>query len=267
MKQAAEKTIQVQEINVQSLEVCVIGQTPFIYHAMSFKAKGTLILPRKKTTAEKATSLKHDPVTEFRDTTYQTDGDSGTRLYIPPAMFKMAMAHAALDAPGAKKSEIGRLVWIPEAQIPMYGDPRLFMAITRSSDINGTPDVRTRAILPQWAAKFTIQYVVGKVNRQTLVNLLTMAGLCCGIGDWRQQKGSGNYGQFRLTGPDDPSFQKLLRESNTYTQDQALDAAIPYDKESDKLLTWYQAEIESRYGDDKPGKNPLSRRLETVGAA
>src|SRR6185437_8850583 len=129
MKQAAEKMIQVQEINVQSLEVCVIGQTPYIYHAMAAKAKHELIFPWKKTNAERATSLKHDPVTEYRDTTYRTDGTGGTRLYIPPSQFKMAMAHAALDAPGAKKSEIGRLVCIPEAQIPMYGDPRLFMAI------------------------------------------------------------------------------------------------------------------------------------------
>ena len=69
-------------------------------------------------------------------------------------------------------------------------------SVTRSADINKTPDVRTRAIIPEWCLSATVQFTKPLLKENAIVNLMAAAGLTQGIDDWRQQKGSGNYGAF-----------------------------------------------------------------------
>ena len=84
------------------------------------------------------------------------------------------------------------------------------MSITRSADKNRTPDVRTRAILPEWACKLRIAYTKPILREQAIFNLLAAAGLQSGVGDWRQEKGSGSYGAFKLVNADDPDFLRNI---------------------------------------------------------
>jgi hypothetical protein len=54
----------------------------------------------------------------------------------------------------------------------VYGVPKVFCAITRSADMNRTPDVRTRAILPEWACRFTVRFEKPILRDQTIADLL-----------------------------------------------------------------------------------------------
>lgn len=241
-----ETTIEIAAVPERTLRVNIVGTTPFVCNRMSEKVKQGLLLPKgKKTTAEKASTQKHEPRTEFRSSPYRlTTGP--TLLGIPGAAFKRSMANAALVIPGAKKAEIGRLCWVNGMLVPLFGLPELFMAVTRSADIARTPDVRTRAIIPAWASVVEITFGATALNETAIANLLTAAGKFIGVGDGRQEKGALNFGQFRIANDDDPELKEILATGGRQAQTEALAAAKCHDDETQELLDWYDVEVQRR---------------------
>lgn len=248
----------------------VLGDTPMILNRMSQKVLHELLLPRgRKTAAEKASTAKHDPMAEFRASPYTLeDPDAPTFIAQLAACFKKAIAGAALDIPGANKSQIGRLCWVKGERIPIYGIPQIFMSVTRSADMNRTPDIRTRCIIPKWACLITVEYTVPLLNQQVISDLLATAGMSQGIGDWRPQKGAGTYGQFQLVGADDPQLNYLMNHCGREAQIAAMAAPEPYDDETEEMLAWYEVEIKRRGFEpagkvvDKAMKKAASRHAE-----
>lgn len=241
-------SINILPIQTETVEYCILGTTPMICNRMSQKVWFELLAPKgRKTTVEKASSLKHDPVAEFRASPYTiTDVSAPTFIAIMPTAFKKAMGTAALDAPGAKKSQIGRLVYIEGELLPIYGTPKLFMAITRSADMNKTPDVRTRAILPEWACHLKITFTKPMLRESSVTNLLAAAGVQSGVGDWRQEKGSGSYGAFKLVEPDDPDFVRITSTMGRDVQTDALNAPEAYNTETAEMMEWFNVEVARR---------------------
>jgi hypothetical protein len=243
---AVDGEIQILEISKGIVEVCIVGVSPLICNRMSEKARQSLILPTgRMTTAQKAVNLKHDPLAEFRSSPYINSEDGLTRIQLLASMFKGAMKTAALDLPGVAKSKIGRLVYVEGDRVEVYGIPQVMSAVTRSSDMNRTPDVRTRAILPRWACRISIAYVTPMINQKSVLNLLAAGGITAGIGDWRVEKGSGSYGQYKLVAPEDSEFLSILEEGRV-AQDAGLANPIAYDDETGDLLQWFNVEIDRR---------------------
>lgn len=120
------------------------------------------------------------------------------------------------------------------------------MSIVRSADMNRTPDVRTRAIVPEWACRLRITFVQPLIRAQAVANLLAAAGITIGIGDWRSEKGSGNYGQFRIADKDDSDFKRILKEGGRAAQAEALENPVCYDDETTELLSWFEEERAKR---------------------
>lgn len=230
------------------MDFCIVGKSPLILNRMAEKARMELLAPKgRKTAADKAGSLKHDPLEEFRASPYtMASASAPTLLAVLPTAFKAAMASAALDLPGAKKAQIGRLVSVEWDKMPLYGIPKLFMAVTRSADINKTPDIRTRAIVPEWACMLRVTFMKPILREQSVVNLLAAAGELSGIGDWRQQKGSGSFGSFRLASADDPEFLRIVEGGGRAAQQQAMDNPEPYDQETSDLMNWFGVEMRRR---------------------
>lgn len=237
-------------VATESVEVGILGTNPFIANRMSEKARQQLLLPAgRKNAAARAASLKHDPFDEFRRSPYRlSDPESPTLVGVMASAFKGAMAVAALDLPGASRAQIGRLVFVEGELVPLYGEPKLLMSVTRSADINKTPDIRTRAILPRWAAIITIRYVVPLIKQASVINLLIAAGVTAGVGDWRPEKGKGSYGQFEVTNPNDPRVQRIIQDGGRIVQERAMAEPRPYDVETEDLLDWYEGEYLRRYG-------------------
>jgi hypothetical protein len=232
------------QVSTGVFECCIVGTSPLILNRMSEKAKHELLMPKgRKNAVEKATSLKHVPVDEYRASAHTIKDDSQpTLLAIPSTAFKGSIRTAALDMPGAKKAQIGRLTYIAGEYIGVYGLPRLFMSITRSADMNKTPDVRTRAIVPSWACRVNITFVQPLIRAQAVANLLAAAGITVGVGDWRPEKGAGSYGQFRIADKDDPEFLAIMAAGARAAQVDALENPIPYDDETSELLSWFDVE-------------------------
>jgi hypothetical protein len=242
------ESISILEVEKATMDFHVLGTSPLIMNRMSQKVWHELLAPKgKKTAADKASTLKHDPIKEFRDAPYRMENpNSPSLLGILPTAFKRAMGTAALDMPGAKKAQILRLIYIEGEMLPVFGIPKVFMAITRSADMNKTPDVRTRAILPEWACKISVTFTKPIMREQSIANLLAAAGLQSGVGDWRQEKGSGSYGAFKIVGPDDEDFNRIVQTQAREAQEDALLNPIAHNDETSEMLSWFDVEISRR---------------------
>lgn len=246
-KKAEQEGIHITEVTRKVIRFNIVGTTPFVANRMSEKVKMGLLLPKggRMTNAEKAANLKHNPRLEFQNSVY-TVPEGPTVAAIPAAAFKRAIANAALDIPGAKKAQIGRLSWVEGAYLPLYGTPELFMAVVRQAGIDRTPDVRTRAIFPRWATSFEMSFISPLINETTLANLLGAAGLIIGVGDGRQEKGALNFGQFRFCDDNDKEFQEIVKIGTRRVQEKALEVCKCYDDETERLLDWYDSELSRR---------------------
>ena len=240
--------IQILEAEKGRIDFCSLGTSPYICNRMSQKVWFALLAPRgRKSSVEKASSMKHDPIREFRDSPYvMKNPKAPTLLAMLPTAFKGSMQTAALDTPGAKKAQIGRLVSVDWDMQPLYGVPRVFMSITRSADMNKTPDVRTRAILPEWACKLSVTFAKPILREQSIINLLAAAGFQSGVGDWRQEKGSGSYGSFKIVSIDDPDFVRIIKTQGRAAQQAAMDIPVAYDAETEEMLRWFEHEVSDR---------------------
>lgn len=237
--------IMVPGINTESIVVALIGESPLILNRMSQKASHELLMPKgRKNAAQRQAELKHDPLAEFQASPYTlASPESPTLLAMMSSAVKGAMMTAALDLPGTKKAQIGRLIYVEGEMIPVWGIPKVFMKITRSADMNRTPDVRTRAIVPRWAALVTVRFVRPILNETAVINLLSAGGITAGVGDWRPEKGKGSYGQFTIGNPTDADFLALCQGAGRVEQQAAMDAPEPHDAETEELLSWFDREV------------------------
>lgn len=247
-KQKPTPTIEVMELKTVTLHAHIVGTTPLICNSMSQKVRQDLLFPpAKKNKVERATTLKHRPLDEYRRSPYRFAGDEApTRIFFPGGGFKSAIASSALDIPGATKSQIGRLLWVEQYNIPIYGVPQMLMSVVRNSDMARTPDVRTRAILPEWAARVSVTFATPQLKDGAVINLLAAAGVICGIGDWRPQKGKGNFGQFRIASADDEQFHRIVASGGLLYQDEALQNPTFFDVETEELYEWFVHEAKAR---------------------
>lgn len=252
-KKEQQEEVHIIEVNTGTIDLCLLGGvpgygTPIILNRMSQKAIRELIFPgKKKTAADKAANLKHDMKSEFRASPYTFADDSApTFIGFQATAVKCALRNAALDLPGAKKAQIGRLTWVEGDILPLYGVPFLRSDVVRNSDINHTPDVRTRAAIKEWAMRISITFVKPILKEQDVVNLMAAAGLTIGLGDWRPQKGSGNYGQFKIVSPDDENFKRVVATGGRLPQIEAMNNPVAYDQETEELMSWFDAELSRR---------------------
>lgn len=243
-----DDVIQVVRLRTDTVRVRVVGKTPLYMNSMSAKSRRDLLLPRgRKTTAEKAQTLKHNPLEEYRNSAYRHAGDDQpTRLYLKPEAFKGVLKNAALDMQGATKAQIGRLVWVEGLYVNVYGTPKLRMDVVRSADVGRTPDIRTRAILPEWACELAISYTVPQLTGQTVLDLLAGGGFIIGVGDFRQEKGAGSYGQFEPVSSDDATFRRLAETQGREAQDAALERPEMFDAQTAEDFVWYNDEVSRR---------------------
>lgn len=240
--------VQIVELTRAKIVYHIVGETPLLMNSMSVKAQRELLLPRgRKTAAEKQGSLKHDPLQEFRDSIYRARKGSETVLALLNTQFKAALCTAALDVPGAKKAQIGRLTSIEGGEkLALYGVPQIMCSVVRSADINKTPDIRTRCIVPRWACKVEVTYTTPVLNATVISSLFATAGYTMGVGDWRPQKGSGTFGRWKIVEANDKEYLDIIKTGGAVAQQEALDDPESYDDETDELLSWYDVEVRRR---------------------
>lgn len=256
-KKKEVKTVDLAVVERGQFEACLLGTTPIILNRMSRKARQQLLLPSgRKSEAEKKSQLKHDPLEEYRASAYTDKDPNGpTLLQIVAASVKLATASIPLDLPdtGTSKAQLERLLFAPEDRVALYGIPCLKMDVTRNSDMNHTPDIRTRACVRHWACKVILTYVKPVLKQAPVEKFLSAAGFMRGIGDWRPEKGSGNFGVFEVVSPDDPRFLEIIKHGGREAQIAAMQDPTFYDDETEEMFAWF-CEERNRRGFDESGK-------------
>ncbi len=253
------KSVKSAEIDVVSLKqgemTCwLLGLSPFYCNRVAEKAKRELLFPRGRMTAgQKASSMKHDPIAEYRASPYLRRGDGETRIMMAATAIKKAVAQCAIDMPtSVARTQINRLVYVVDEFIPIFGIPRLAMDVVRMADIGRTPDIRTRARIERWATRITLRFIEPMLSETKVATLLAGSGLICGIGDWRQERGSASNGLYQMVSDDDPLLMAVIAEGGMVSQDDALLNPICANSESEDLLQWFTEERERRGRGEKP---------------
>lgn len=242
MNKSTGNTLHIDALKQGRVKMRIIGNTPMFFNAMSVKAKRSLLLGGGKKTAAEKKEIKHDPEQEFRDSVYRI-ALGPTLLAFPAPGIKNAMATAALVTDGVKKTDVQRLIFLPQEKVSIWGRPYLRMDVVRSADMNRTPDVRTRAFLPRWCAEVDFAFVTPTLSVHSIASLLSNAGVVSGIGDFRQEKGKGSYGTFRIvTDEDEELWSELTTGEARAVQQEGMDNPQAFDDETRELWAMLRQE-------------------------
>lgn len=199
--------IEIPRLEIEMMEVTVIGDSPLIVHAWSKKAKEMMLAKQMK----KAKSAKEakDPRRDFEESMYRfEDGGYG----FPSVAFKAAAATAALTTDGIKKAQALRAFHMLGEDIEVAGafegtkmrhnlvriegePPHMREDLVRVG--MGTADLRYRAEFGRWYAKVLIRYQARLLSPEQILNLVNLAGFSVGIGEWRPEN-SGSNGMFHV---------------------------------------------------------------------
>lgn len=248
-KKSEDAEIHIPALRQGVVRLRIIGTTPMFQHRMAAKAQQQLLVGGAKKTKAERVLIKHHPLDEYRDSA-EILHDGPTALGLRVVAVKAAMCQAALETAGITKTSAQRLLFMPGDYVPLYGTPQLRMDVVRSADINKTPDVRTRAFLPVWGAEIEVRYIMPQLSATSVVTLLCNAGVLIGLGDFRQEKGKGAFGSFRVIGPDqqDDEWDDLFVNHGRPAQEAALQAPAHANPETAELMEYYFSEAKRRNG-------------------
>lgn len=202
-----EVGIELPPLNINLMEVTLIGDSPLIVHAWSSKAKKEM-LDKQMKVAKGAKEAK-DPVADYEASMYRlSDGGYG----FPSVAFKAAAVTAGTSVAGLTK------IAARQAFAVLGEDANIKGAFAGSiSRVNlaridgctphmredmvrvgmGTADLRYRAEFADWHTKILLKYNANVLSESQILNLLNVAGFAVGVGEWRPEK-DGQYGCFHV---------------------------------------------------------------------
>jgi hypothetical protein len=260
-----QEAVEILRIEKAVATFFVLGTTPLYMNRMPKKAREYLLWPpRRQNRAALEAVQKHDPPAEYRDSIYRCrEQNAPTLCHLPNNSFKKAMASAALDIPGASKAQVGRLVSVLNPTVFLWGRPFLDMKVVIQAGMSRAPDIRTRAIFPEWACKVDVAFIPRLIAEKDVLNLFAAAGMICGVGDGRPQKGSSDFGQWELVGKDDKRWHDIVNRQGRKMQQEAMNNPTGYDEETEELLSWYHTEVIRRGTTVSQPKTEMDRWAKT----
>lgn len=192
--------------DMQSLEVFIAGDGPYVQHKFSQKAQEQIMATQK--TGGTASKGKRDPKDFDQVCQDSTHFSRQGWIGIPAPSFRNAMISAcrlvnfkmtiAKMALFVKPDGFDRDDGTPLVRI--YGEWRRHDMIARND--NGSPDIRSRPMWERWMARVVIRFDALQFNPTSVYNLMMRAGLQVGIGEGRHdsKKSAGiGWGGFSLS--------------------------------------------------------------------
>lgn len=217
MAKATEQVIEIKPVELSTVTVRVRGTSPLIVHKWSAKAKKMMLDAQTGETKTK-TREKKNPVADFIGSAYwlteePTEGTekafidavkAGARWGFPAAAFKIGACMAASRNELGIKTTVLRGAFFIEGEgadqcVEIQGCiPTMREDIVRVGGMTKTADLRYRAQFDNWYADLKIMFNKnGPVSLEQIVNLINLAGMCCGVGEWRPEK-DGSFGMYTV---------------------------------------------------------------------
>lgn len=209
-----EETIEIRPLDIQTIPIRIVGDTPLIVHAWSEKAKRMMLEAQTKVTKTKAKE-KRDPFDDFVNSLYWLEGKpeestpeafddavrNGAKWGFPVGAIKQSANSAAYRLGWVKNQMALRGSYFLRSE---YGDmaeikgcvPEIREDMVRIG--MGTADLRYRGEFKNWYMDFELQYnASGVMTLEQIINCLHAGGFSCGIGEWRPEK-DGSFGTFHI---------------------------------------------------------------------
>ena len=195
------------QLDLQMMDVTLIGDEPLIVHAWSMKAKREMLDKQMK--KAKGGREAKDPVKEFKDSLYVfPDGTCG----FPSVAFKGAAVTACTSLAGITKVAARQAFHVLGEGVDRAGafegvmmrdnlvrieggEPRMREDMVRVG--MGTADLRYRGEFWPWHAKVLVKFNAGLLSPSQILNLFNSAGFAVGVGEWRPEK-DGMSGMFHV---------------------------------------------------------------------
>lgn len=203
MTQATKSVvINLPKINIQQLQITLIGESSLISHAWSKKAKQEMLDKQMK--KAKGAKAAKNPFMDYCESMYWIDGMpekpteelvAAARFGFPSVAFKASAIGACRFADGMKMTEARGSFHIDGELVQIIGRPQMREDMVRIA--MGTADIRFRGEFPEWAVVLNIKHNLNAMSAEQIVNLFSIAGFGQGIGEWRPER-DGPYGRFRI---------------------------------------------------------------------
>ena len=190
-------------MDIQKMELVLVGDTPVISHKWSEKAKKQM-LDKQMKKAKQGKEAK-DPWSDFCNSLYWLDGmpedpteeDIMTaRFGLPSLQFKLSAVNACSSIDGMTKVLARQTFFINNEFVEIQGGPpEMREDMVRIS--MGTADIRYRGEFRNWWVRLLISYNHRVISPEQVTNLVNTAGFGVGVGDWRPEKG-GQFGRWHV---------------------------------------------------------------------
>ena len=201
-KNPPEVKVEIPTLNINSLAITLIGDSPLISHKWSDKAKQQM-LDKQMKKAKQGKEAK-DPWKDFCDSLYwlterpestSEDDVANAKFGFPAVAFKAAAVNACSQVDGLTKVNARAAFHIDQELVEIIGTPQIREDMVRIG--MGTADIRYRGEFKDWEVGFVVRYNAQVFSAEQIVNLFNVAGFGVGVGEWRPQK-NGSYGMFHV---------------------------------------------------------------------
>lgn len=225
MVAAKSTTIEIKSINIETVNVTIIGTTPLIIHAWSHKAKQEMLDKQRG----KKIGAKHDvkiPINDFMASLYWLTEqpepgandeeaesnwlsaiESGAKFGFPVPGIKQSIITGAKRAGlDVVMTELRGTFFLEGATDASTADiaeivgplPEIREDMVRVGGQSKTADIRYRGEFKQWEIPLRLKYNRdGKYSLEQILNMVNYGGFGVGIGEWRPEK-NGQFGMYEL---------------------------------------------------------------------
>lgn len=212
-KKTETNVVEIRPLDIQKVNIRIVGDTPLIVHAWSEKAKKQILDKQMKVTVTKAKEARN-PYQEFIDSLYWlTPKPEATPEAFDKAIKKGAKFGFPISAvKQAGNSTAYRLGWVQnqtalrcsyfiESEFGEFIEIKGSTPEIREDNVTigmGTADLRYRAVFNEWYADLTLSYnKSGVYTLEQIINIINAGGYSCGLGEWRAEK-DGIFGRFHV---------------------------------------------------------------------
>lgn len=183
------QTVELKPMDIKTIELNLVGDSPLISHAWSEKAKKQMLDKQMK--KAKVVREAKDPEQDYKDSLYtHPDGGYG----FPTVAFKSAAVSAANHVE-LKKTDMRAAFHIDGELAKITGEPEMREDMVRIG--MGTADLRYRGEFKKWSVKLRVKFNASVISAEQIVNLFNTGGFGCGVGEWRPQR-NGSFGRFHV---------------------------------------------------------------------
>lgn len=191
----ATVAVKIPQLKIARMTLTIRGLAPYIAHGWSEKSRRMMA---DKQQGEAVNKKEPRRPKEECEAAKIRDPHTGKEA-VPSLHIKCAMASASTFVDGMSRKEILGAIFVEGEYLPLsYKKCVMREDVTRvGGGMNKTATLAYRPEYHDWTVKVPIRFLENVVSASEVVNLLNLAGMCIGLGDWRIEK-KGVHGAFEV---------------------------------------------------------------------